>query len=344
MKITRLIALATLLAFTFFTVGAFPGFAQPALAREGQVLGIHILHPYELDDAEKLVKPTAESTEQWSYVTIPLTLEDLDKKDEWQNFFNAAKEKKIIPLVRLTTRFENGSWAVPDRKDVTDQIKFLSKLEWPTDKKHIIVFNEVNHAKEWGGSISPEEYVDILHFTANWAHSEGKNYVVMPAAMDLAAPNGSATMEAFTYLDKMLTADAEAFHKIDVWNSHSYPNPGFSASPEGSAKNTLRGFTHELTYIREKTGRDLQVFITETGWVKNSQTIRWLERYYTYALENIWSDPRVLGVTPFVLRGDPGPFSGFAFLDRNNKPTPHYVALQNALKKVQPGSPRNSGE
>lgn len=311
--------------------------ASPIWATEGQVLGIHILHPYELQDATKLVKTEA-NKDQWHYVTIPLALDDLKNFDEWQSFFNEAKNQKLIPVVRLATRFENGSWKVPTRKEITDLVAFLSKLEWPTEQRYVIVFNEVNHAKEWGGQINPAQYGAVLRFTSDWLHTEQKNYVVLPAAMDLAAPNGSTTMEAFTYLNQMQLADGDIFkNTIDVWNSHSYPNPGFSSSPQRTAQNSLRGFEHELKYIHDTTGKEYKVMITETGWVSNGQTNRWLSSYYEYALQNIWSDTRVIGVTPFVLRGDPGPFSGFAFLDRNNKPTLQYTAFRQALEKAGGG-------
>jgi len=198
----------------------------------------------------------------------------------------------------------------------------------------VIVFNEVNHAKEWGNKIDPEGYVEVLRFASNWAKSEAKNYQVLPAAMDLAAPNGSATAEAFTYLEKMYEADDRIFGYLDYWNSHSYPNPAFSASPEATAKNSVRGFVHELAYLKEKTGRELQTFITETGWVENKNTRRWLDSYYDYTASNVWSDPRVMAVTPFVLQGDPGPFSGFTFIDKENKPTLQYQAYKNAIGKL----------
>jgi hypothetical protein len=301
---------------------------------QGQVLGIHILHPYELSDAKQLVADPDKS-DQWHYVTIPLSLDDLEKEAEWQQFFKAAKTKKVVPIVRLVSRFEDGAWIIPNRRQITSQFEFLAELDWPTPQKHIIVYNEVNHAAEWGGQLNPNSYAQVLSFTSQWAHSEADNYVVMPAAMDLAAPNGTRTLEAFNYLEKMLAYDSEVFDHIDVWNSHSYPNPGFSSSPQRTSKNSLRGFEHELSFIKEKTGRDLKVFITETGWVANRSTTPWLESYYEYALQHIWSDSRVVAVTPFLLRGDPGPFSQFAFLDRNNNPTRNYTALQNALKKVQ---------
>lgn len=307
------------------------GSISPIFAREHSVYGIHLLHLSELDAATTLLRPVESDT--WSYVTIPLTLEDLKKESEWQDFFRKAREKKVIPIVRLMTKFENGAWAVPDKKEIIDMFTFLGKLEWPYEKKYVIVFNEVNHAKEWGGRIDPESYTDVLTFAADWAHTENKNYKVLPAAMDLAAPNGSETREAFDYLAAMHAYNPEVFHKVDYWNSHSYPNPGFSSSPERTQKNSMRGFIHELAFVKEKTGRDMQTFITETGWSENGANRRHLSAYYQYTADHIWSDERVIAATPFILQGDPGPFSGFSFIDRHGKPTEQYSAYQNVIRR-----------
>lgn len=307
-------------------------FASPTYAQETDPVGIHILRPEELKQAKELVA-VEQNNDTWHYVTVPFTYEDMNQPEKWQTFFDEAKELKIIPLVRLATKFENGSWIVPNKKQIVDQISFLSALDWPTEKKHIIVFNEVNHAKEWGGKIDPASYARVLEFTSRWAYTENKNFVILPAAMDLAAPNGSQTLEAFNYLKQMQKEIPDIFAYADVWNSHSYPNPAFSAAPTGTAKNSMRGFKHELAFLKEQTGMDFKVMITETGWEDNAKTNRWLYSYYQYAVEHIWSDPQVVAVTPFILQGSPGPFSGFSFLDESGKPTKQYVALQEALIK-----------
>jgi len=306
---------------------------SPVQAQTGQVLGIHILRPDELEQASKLIQNN--ESEEWQFVTIPLSLNELDQQEQWQIFFDEAKVKRIKPIVRLVTRFEDGAWKIPTRKDITDLVLFLETLDWPTEDKHIIVFNEVNHAAEWGGEINPEEYAEVLLFTSNWIRSTQPGFIVLPAAMDLAAPNGKVTMEAFTYLRRMVAVDAQIFGSIDAWNSHSYPNPGFSSAPTGTAQNSLRGFEHELAFLKQHTDKDFNVYITETGWVENRQTSKLLESYYSYALQHIWSNPQVVAVTPFVLNGTPGPFSGFSFLDNNSQPTLQYTALQKALQKWQ---------
>jgi len=307
----------------------FSLFSQQVMA--GSVLGVHILQPSELQSAVKLIKT---NSEDWQYVTIPLTLADTDKKDVWQDFFNKAAENKVKPIVRLATRFDGQAWVVPNRKEIVDQINFLNGLIWPSQDRLIVLFNEPNHSKEWGGTIDPQGYAAIANFAADWAHTSDPNFVVLPAGLDLAAPNGRLTMDAFAYLDQMISSQPELFQKFDAWNSHSYPNPAFSASPEMNGQNSLRGFQIELSYLKSKTNRDFSVYITETGWVNSNKTSRWLTSYYKYAVDNVWSDPRVIAVTPFVLQGAPGPFANFSFLDAQGEPTPQYAAFQSALKKI----------
>lgn len=337
------------------------GLPASSFAFNPSKLGIHILRTDEVVAAKEAVSlPSSQVSEEsnsqvlgdqtafegesdesqnedvWNYVTIPLVLSDLQNPQQWQDFFDTARANKIIPLVRLTTEFDSelGAWKVPTKRNIVEQIEFLSALEWPTGEKHIIVFNEVNHAKEWGGYLDPAEYTRVLRFAADWAHTEQNNFVVLPAGLDLAAPNGNKTAEAFTYLNKMRIEDPDIFEVVDIWNSHSYPNPGFASSPTRYGQNSLRGYQHELAYLKRHTGKDYQVMITETGWDETPYLSKWLSSYYAYAMQHIWSDDRVLAVTPFVLKGAPGPFAGFSFLDGNDQPTNQYHALQSALEKI----------
>lgn len=319
--------------------------ATPIQAVEGKVLGIHILSPHEAVAAKELIQIPEKTTdlesqeastqEDWYYVTIPFSLDDLNRKSEWQDFFHQAKELKLIPIVRLTTRFENGHWIIPNRKQITDQISFLNSLEWPTAEKRIIIYNEVNHAPEWGGELNPSSYVEVLKFAYQWAKSEDENFIVLPAALDLAAANTKTTQESFSYLAQMLKYEPALLDYVDAWNSHSYPNPGFSSSPYRTDKQSLRGYEHELAYLDQHTSKKLQVYITETGWSQNIYTTPYLERYYEYAISQIWSkNERVVAVTPFLLKGSPGPFANFSFLDGADQPTSQYLALKAALEKT----------
>lgn len=294
-------------------------------------LGIHILHPGEIGEAVELIK-TDDNREQWNYVTIPLSLEDLERHDEWQAAFDEAKKHKINPVVRLTSRFDPdlGAWTIPTRGEIIQLFRFLSELNWPRDAKLIIAFNEPNHASEWGGKLDPASYAQALQFVIDWAHTEFNGYRVLPAGMDLAAPNGGETMEAFAYLSGMVAAEPEIFTRIDYWNSHSYPNPAFSSSPAASGQNSLRGYQYELDWLAQR-GVEKKVLITETGWEANAKTLPHLAEWYAQARE-IWEDTRVLAVTPFVMRGDPGPFARFSMIDKDSQRTRQYEAYRGAIE------------
>lgn len=300
-------------------------------------LGIHLLNIDELSLTTQIFKELFPQ-EQWKYVTVPFTYDDLEKKAQWRHFFEQARQARIKPIIRLATRFEDNSWERPERKKIVEQLEFLGQLNWPDQEKLVIVYNEVNHAAEWGGQVDPTSYNDTLRFASSWAKAIDSDFKILPAGLDLAAPSGSQSLEAFAYLSQMHRLDPEIFSYLDYWNSHSYPNPGFSSSPTRTAKNSLRGFQHELAFLKNKTGRDFEVIITETGWKVDASLTPWLESYYTYALQHIWSDPRVIAVTPFLLKGAPGPFSQFSFVTENNEPTPQYMALKEALEKLEIGS------
>lgn len=317
-------ALASLLLL-FPLLGAF---ATPAKA-QADVLGIHLLSPGEIASAQRLLDTKDGATH---YVTVPLTFDDLNHKDRWQAFFRDAHSARLIPLIRLTTRFEAGNWVVPDRSDVMKMAAFLSDLDWNTDELTIIIYNEPNHALEWGGRLDPEGYAKITEFTVDWFKTEPKKYVVLPAGLDLAAPNSKDTLEAFAFWTRAEKAVPGLFDKFDGWTSHSYPNPGFASNPWKTDKKSLRGYQHELIFLSRFTKKQFPVYITETGWNHNAISGRDVGRYYLAAYKNIWnSDPRIKAVTPFLLQGAPGTFAPFSFLDALGKPTKAYAAYQEIL-------------
>lgn len=289
---------------------------------QGQVLGIHLLSPSELPQAQKLLD-TKDNTIH--FVTVPFTYDDLNYKDRWQKFLREAHDAHIKPLLRLTTRFENGSWVVPDRSDVMRFATFLTSLTWYDDDLTVILFNEPNHANEWGGNIDPAGYGAIADFALDWFKTESKKYVVLPAGIDLAATNGGGTVEAFLYWKQVFVSSPDLLEKLDGWTSHSYPNPGFVADPWKTDKKSLRGYEHELDFLSQYTKKELPVYITETGWNHDELSDYEVQRYYQTAYKNIWNhDPRIKAVTPFLLQGAPGTFAPFSFLDATGRPTKAY--------------------
>lgn len=297
------------------------------------VVGMHILETEEIGLATKHFK---RPDNHWSYITIPIRKDQMDQS-KWQAFFDECQRLQLIPLVRLVTEFDpnKGAWEKPSRHDVVEFAEFFSDLNWPTTKRHIIIFNEPNHDGEWGGEISPEEYADILQFSLDWFETESYPYEVIPAGLDAAAPNGPKTMDSFRFIDKMFAARPQLVEKLTVWNSHAYPNPAFSASAYRSAKNGIDGWKYELNYLNDNYQIDLNVYITETGWDQRGMSQRLLTNYYKHALNTAWNDERILAVTPFILKGQNGIFDHFSFLNSDGSPTPQMKALIAAKEEIR---------
>jgi hypothetical protein len=300
-------------------------FPSRALARDFG-MGVHILHPDELS----LLLPYRGSAEKF-YVTVPYLLSDR-RISTWNSFFQLCRENRITPIIRLSSDFDfdAGHWKVPNRREIIEGISFLSSLEWQGERI-VVLFNEPNHAKEWGGSIDPEGYADVAMFVASWLHTEPLDYVVLPAGLDASAPNSGTTMDSFLFWDWMFSRQPDLVNWINGWTSHSYPNPGFVGSPYSIGKQSLRGFEEELNYLRRFSKQDLPVYITETGWRQTKSINRVLASYFDYAYKNIWSHPQVRAVTVFLLQGSPGPFEEFSLLTPLGTPTPQLNALNQLL-------------
>ena len=134
----------------------------------------------------------------------------------------------------------------------------------------------------------------------------------------------------------MYLQQPEVFNRIDGWTSHAYPNPAFSASPYLSGSNRINSFKFDLLYLKNFTDKQLPVFITETGWSNHNLSLSTIASYYDYAFIHVWSDSRVVAVTPFLLRASTPPFNQFSLLDASDQPTSIYFTLQ---RYVQAGEP-----
>jgi len=289
--------------------------------------GIHIMNEHDLESAANLVNS---SGGQWGYVTIVIREDEMDQT-RWQNFMNMAKEKRLIPIVRLATKIEEDHWQKPSPNKANDWATFLNSLTWPTLNRYVILFNEPNHATEWGGSISPEEYSSLARTYWEQLKRASDNFFVLPAALDLAAPNGPETIEAQTFYQRMFATDPLIFTIFDGLASHSYPNPHFCGVPGDTGQMSLRGFEWELETLQKY---DLlpnsPVFITETGW-SCPLSSEVLSSYYQEAFNSAWNNPRIVAITPFILDYDNLPFRPFSWLSQG-KPLPLYSAVQSLPK------------
>lgn len=304
---------------------------------ENNHFGIHIMGEQDLDNAAHLVNSNGG---EWGYVTMVIREDERDVT-RWTNVFRRLNELKLTPIVRLATRMQDdGTWSKPAEGQSIAWVDFLNTLPWPTENRYVVLFNEPNHSKEWGGNINPEEYASLSREYWEELKKANTNFFVLPAALDLAAPDGSKTMNATTFFERMHKHDQYIFTIFDGWNSHSYPNPGFSGSPHDTGKTSIRGFEWELDHLAQYyLSKDIPVFITETGW-KNSEKA---SENYKIAFEQVWNHPNIRAVTPFLLNYSQPPFNKFSWTDPiTNEFRPQYEAIQ--LLPKPSGSPDIAGD
>lgn len=321
-----------LLLFTIFFRSSVFATEDPRIFPNNKI-GIHILFPSEIEEAAKLVNSNGGD---WGYVTIPIQAGDKDIM-KWQKFMDQAKKHHVTPLIRLASEgdyFNTKVWRKPTDLDILDFANFLDSLEWPIKNRYVIVFNEPNRSDEWGGEANPSEYAKILSYGVTVFKSKNQDFFIISAGMDNAAENTNLAFNQYTFLKEMEKAVPGIFYQVDGLGSHSYPNPGFSQPPARQDKRSIASFRFEKTLIDSLGARNQPIFITETGWSKKTVTESLIENYYKEAFENVWNDPDIAAVTPFLLRAHAGPFTFFSFLNADGSKTADYLGIE-SIEKIK---------
>lgn len=310
-------------AFLFIYVGKSYAIYDPKSVANNK-FGIHILFTEEISEAAALVNSNGGD---WGYVTIPIRASDRDL-EKWQTFMDNCRKHHIIPIVRLATDgdyFEKASWSKPTEYDILDFANFLDSLNWPTKNRYIIVYNEVNRGDEWGGIPNAFEYAKILSYAVDEFKKKNNDFFIISAGFDNASINvANMYVNQYTYMYEMEEAVPGIFAKIDGISSHSYPNPGFS-SPPSSAKNGIFSFFYQKDIANNLSGKDMPVFITETGWSEDAVSQVQQSVYYEDSFRNYWNDQSIIAVTPFILSANHGPFRVFSFIKNDEKTKIYYT-------------------
>ncbi len=315
-----------------------PVFAiENPLAVPNNKIGIHILFPSEVDNAAGLVNSNGGD---WGYVTIPIQSDDKDLV-KWQNFMDECKKDHIIPIIRLATTgdyFNTQDWSKPNYNDIIDFANFLNSLNWPTRNRYVIIYNEVNRADEWGGSVDPAGYAQLLEYAIKEFKFVNPDFFIISAGMDNAAPTqGNQYMNEYQYYEAMAQAVPNIFSEIDGFSSHSYPNPGFIQPPTVDTPESIYSYKYEQNLLQQLGGKKLPVFITETGWEDDIVSDNTIVNYYQQAFNNAWNDPSIVAITPFLLNAAAGPFQPFSLMKPDGSQTEEYKFIKNLPKtKGQP--------
>lgn len=299
--------------------------------------GIHIIDENDLDDAQKLINSNGG---QWGYVKMVINEGDRDA-GKWQMTFNRMRRKKLIPIIRLATHPEGENWAKPKKEDIKEWVDFLNSLNWVVQNRYVILFNEPNHAKEWGGELDPAGYAEISKLFIDALKERSDDFFILPAGFDASASNSSQTIDMANYIRQMIQYDPQTFNRFDGWTSHSYPNPNFSGSPYAAGRGTVKSFLWEVSFISQFTNKNLPVFITETGWnhkegkntISSFYTADQIAENFKYAFENVWNNNRIVTIIPFVLNYQDAPFDHFSWRKIGNDGFyPQYETVQNLPK------------
>ncbi len=301
--------------------------------------GIHIISatPDESSPAATLVNTNGD----WGYVTFLIESKDRNE-NKWQEFFNDLRRRHLIPIVRLATKPVNEHWERPYEKEYEAWADFLDRLNWPVKNRYVVIYNEPNHAKEWGNFTDPKNYAQVLDQTVTALKNKNQDFFVLNAGLDQAAPHQPPQYyDEELFLKEMEKTVPGIFNKLDGWVSHSYPNPAFVGSPEASGRGTVSGWMWELQVLKRLgLTKNLPVFITETGW-KHSEGLDFdptlpnsdvVASYFERAFLNAWGTGMIVAVTPFLLDYRETPFDHFSFKKPFGEYYPQYERIQGTAK------------
>ncbi|MBI1864118.1 hypothetical protein HYS03_02845 [Candidatus Woesebacteria bacterium] len=329
----------TTILITFFFLFILPSHSNNVFAIYDPLIvlnnkfGIHIIDESDLDDAKNLVNENGD----WGYVTLVIQKEDRNTV-KWQKVFDKLREDHLIPIVRIATRPQGSNWEKPNPDEIDGWVSFLNSLNWVIENRYVIIGNEPNHAKEWGGEIDPVSYANYLKVFSQKLKSRSNDFFILEGALDASAKNTKGTMDEQEFLTKMVTSVPDVFENVDGWASHSYPNPDFSSPPTDEGRESLKTYQWELDLLKTLSiKKDFPIFITETGWSQKNLTEDKIGEYYQYAFSNVWSDPRIVAVTPFILNYIDDPFKDFSWKKQDGSFYKFYDIVKN-FPKVK-GSP-----
>lgn len=326
--------------FLFLLVTCLPAvagylFPVPNVFAAGNknIFGLHLTQPDDIHSAKNIINS---SGGDWGWTTIVIRADQLHQQ-VWQEFFDNCRRFHITPILRLSTTMGADSWQRPELSQIDSLANFLGSLNWPTKSKHIILFNEINHASEWGGQVDIKNFTDMAIYTAKKFKQINPDFVILSSPLDLAAPEKPSLFKsAENVYREIYLYKPEYFDLIDALASHSYPNHGFVGSPKDRGQYSITGYTWELSYLQNLGIRKtFPVFITETGWPHREgepsnnyfYTTKTAAQFLKEAI-NIWKqDPRITAITPFIYNYPHQPFDHFSWLDTNNQLYPSYQKI-----------------
>lgn len=308
--------------------------------------GIHLNEPEtDIEDAKKLVNANGD----WGWVVMVIRSNDRNN-EKWQKIFNRLREDHLIPVVRIAGKPNSaGYWERPSDDDAKIWADFLDSLIWPIKTRFVTIYNEPNHATEWGGQVDPVDYANRFVEQAKALKEKSSDFFILNGAIDSATPNEMPSYASFEYFMSEAAGNNSEFLKyIDGWASHSYPNPDFSAPVTATGKASVKSYVYEKKFVESLGAKIEYVFVTETGWKhsegvdvdKNRISVTEAADRYKTAFETVWTEDYLVMVAPFIINYPDKPFDNFSFVnpkvlgERTGKYLPNFEVIRDLPKKI----------
>jgi hypothetical protein len=262
----------------------------------------------------------------WGYITVVWTIEDREDRNadyNFQQFLDRCFEHHVQPIVRVATKFTrstkpgnsppgsqgaDGSWSRPDWDEPKRWLDFFERANWPSRHAWIIVSNEPNLGREWGGEVDAAGYATYLaHFLD--VFQGAPRYDVVSGALDISNSSQLPIMQdALEFLDIMGETVPGIFERLSGWASNPYRV--ISGGPGAR-------YTH-LAYEAEfdRIGREMPVLITEAGHLETGDEQE-IARFYAEAYRDWMADPKVVAATPLFWHPDRNDFWMFEIDSKN---------------------------
>ena len=304
---------------------------EPEAPRNNPV-GVNLVrwieHPYVWAAAE-LVNSNGGD---WGHVTILLVDEDRADPDRLQRLFDQFYLHHLVPIVRIGTRFDEARqlWVRPQPSDPYLWREFFDRIRWPTTHHYLVIGNEPNLGREWGGAVDAADYA---RYVEKWldVFADDRHYRVFNGALD--ASNDTSLperMDEYEFIEAMRDASPTIFERLDGWASNPYHFRWWAEE----LRYSYRAYEAELAAI----GREMPVIIVESaaGHVDDPRAVA---DYYEMAFRHWLADPRVVAATPLFWSPEADRFWMYG-VNRDgsvHEPSPTYFRIKD-LRKVA-GSP-----
>ncbi len=341
---------------------ALPPDAEPDAGPPANRFGIGLVGPGNVTQWDL----TANLVGTGGYIKLIFPGIDLNLTQVPQDWVNAVAEcynRDLIPVIRMGPPW--GNRKIREQADDPSATSFLNLASkyamvvrslplrpgWPL---YVEVHNEPNLCYEWDcspGHVPNDrltyqqmaaEYAAFLRDVADALHAIGDSRIkVLNGAL---APGGAGWCACGSddwgdpllgthFLTAMAAAVPDIWDRLDGFATHSYPSTQEGSGfwrPYDQCMPGLLYFEHELQTI----GRNLPVFITETGWPVTHDacggqcgTREQVADWTVQAYRDPWlSHPSIRAVMPFMLQ-DPN-WDAFAWVAPDGSHYPVYDAVR----------------